>query len=148
MKKNIIILLWIIITALLIFTFITNKSESTNTNIVNNIKNVLIVEIINKEWLYEFDFQNEIIDNNRWYIIVDTSSNYLGDYTKINNNDYLLLNDNYKFTNTYQKDIKMNRYITELYDLNSWYKEIVNLRDRNNNYIQISKLVWYKKNQD
>ena len=148
MKKNIIILLWIIITALLIFTFITNKSESTNTNIVNNIKNVLIVEIINKEWLYEIDFQNEIIDNNRWYIIVDTSSNYLGDYTKINNNDYLLLNDNYKFTNTYQKDIKMNRYITELYDLNSWYKEIVNLRDRNNNYIQISKLVWYKKNQD
>jgi hypothetical protein len=148
MKKNIIILLWIIITALLIFTFITNKSESTNTNIVNNIKNVLIVEIINKEWLYEIDFLNDIIDNNRWYIIVDTSSNYLGDYTKINNNDYLLLNDNYKFTNTYQKDIKMNRYITELYDLNSWYKEIVNLRDRNNNYIQISKLVWYKKNQD
>ena len=106
----------------------------------------MIVAIVNKKWLYKVDFNNRIINDNKNYIIVNTENNYSGDYIRNDNESNLLINGNYKFVNDYRKDIKMNRHVTELYDLNSWDIERINLHDENNKYIQIEKIIWYKKN--
>lgn len=149
MKKNIIIVLWFIVIGLLSTFLLMNKKELvSNKSFIKSVNNTLIVKIINKEWLYAVNFNNSIIGNNGSYITVNTNTNYSGNYIKNDDENNFILSNDYKIINKYQKDIKMNRFITEIHDLNSWNFERINLRNENDKYIQIEKIIGYKKNQD